>query len=50
MTRYEIHKDISKLENHLKCMDIVDQIDGRRDVTEADDLADLASADGMAAG
>jgi hypothetical protein len=31
-------------------MDIVDHIGGRRDVTGADDLADLASADGMAAG
>jgi len=31
-------------------MDIVDLIGGRRDVTGADDLADLASVDGMAAG
>jgi hypothetical protein len=31
-------------------MDIVDLIDGRRDATGADDLADLASAAVMAAG
>jgi hypothetical protein len=30
-------------------MDIVDHIDGRRDVTDAGDLADLASAAGMPA-
>jgi hypothetical protein len=30
-------------------MDIVDQIDGRRDATGADDLADLASGAVMAA-
>jgi hypothetical protein len=31
-------------------MDIVDHIDGRRGVTGADDLVDLASAAGTAAG
>jgi hypothetical protein len=33
----------------LKCMDIVDHIDGPRDAIAAVDLADLASAAGMAA-
>jgi hypothetical protein len=33
----------------MKCMQIVGHIDGRRDATGADDLADLVSVAGMAA-
>jgi hypothetical protein len=50
MTDDEISKDISLSRRVLKCMNIVGHIDGRRDVTGADVLADLASAAGMAAG
>jgi len=34
----------------LKCMDIVNHIDGREDATGAADLADLVLAAGMVAG
>jgi hypothetical protein len=33
----------------MKCTQIVGHIDGRRDATGADDLADLVSVAGMAA-
>ena len=48
MTKCEISNDISEQGETLKCMDIVDHIDGRWDAIGADDLADLASVAVMA--